>query len=72
MTAPLAVPGRAWCEPPKPGQLEKEGHDRSRAENPAAVMRAALDARLPLVKHPSHPYYFMVPGSQVFTIAPLH
>jgi len=43
-----------------------------RAEDPAAVMRAALDAGLPEVKHPGHPYYFMVPGGQVFTIAPLH
>jgi len=43
-----------------------------RAEDPAAVMRAALDAGLPQVKHPGHPYYFMVPGGQVFTIAPLH
>jgi hypothetical protein len=43
-----------------------------RAEDPAAVMRAALDAGLPEVKHPGHPYYVMVPGGQVFTIAPLH
>jgi hypothetical protein len=35
-------------------------------------MRAALDAGLPEVKHPGHPYYFMAPGGQVFTIAPLH
>ena len=43
-----------------------------RAGDPAAVMRAALDAGLPEVKHPGHPYYVMVPGGQVFTIAPLH
>jgi hypothetical protein len=43
-----------------------------RAEDPAAVMRAALDAGLPEVKHPGHPYYVMAPGGQVFTIAPLH
>ena len=43
-----------------------------RAVDPAAVMRAALDAGLPEVKHPGHPYYFMAPGGQVFTIAPLH
>jgi hypothetical protein len=42
-----------------------------RAEDPAAVMRAALDAGLPQVNHPGHPYYFMVPGGQVFTVAPL-
>ncbi len=34
--------------------------------------RAALDAGLPEVKHLGHPYYVMVPGGQVFTIAPLH
>ncbi|MBV9581840.1 MAG: hypothetical protein JO057_24935 [Chloroflexi bacterium] len=43
-----------------------------RAEDPAALMRAALDAGLLEVKHPGHPYYFMAPGGQVFTIAPLH
>ena len=43
-----------------------------RAEDPAAVMRAALDAGMHEVKHPGHPYYFMAPGGQVFTIAPLH
>ncbi|HET7018442.1 MAG TPA: hypothetical protein VFI65_31270 [Streptosporangiaceae bacterium] len=42
-----------------------------RAEDPAAVMRAALDAGLKEVKDPGHPYYFMAPGGQVFTIAPL-
>ena len=42
-----------------------------RAEDPAAVMCAALDAGLPQVKHPGHPYYFMAPGGQVFTVAPL-
>ncbi len=41
-----------------------------RAQNPAAAMRAALDAGLPKVTHPGHPYYFMAPGGQVFTIAP--
>jgi hypothetical protein len=35
-------------------------------------MRAALEAGLPEVKHPGHPYYVMAPGGQVFTIAPLH
>jgi hypothetical protein len=32
-------------------------------------MRAVLDAGLTRVEHPGHPYYFMVPGGQVFTIA---
>jgi hypothetical protein len=41
-----------------------------RAENPEALMRAALDAGLTQVKHPGHPHYFMAPGGQVFTIAP--
>jgi len=34
-------------------------------------MHAALDAGLPEVKHPGHPYYIMAPGGQVFTITPL-
>jgi hypothetical protein len=41
-----------------------------RADDPAAVLQAALEAGLTEVKHPGHPYYFMVPGGQVFTIAP--
>ncbi len=41
-----------------------------RADDPAAVMQAALDAGLPRVEHPGHPYYFMAPGGQVFTITP--
>jgi hypothetical protein len=41
-----------------------------RAEDPAALMRTALEAGLTQVKHPGHPYYFMAPGGQVFTIAP--
>lgn len=41
-----------------------------RADAPAALMRTALDAGLREVKHAGHPYYFMVPGGQVFTIAP--
>ncbi len=41
-----------------------------RADDPAAVLRAALRAGLTEVKHPGHPYYFMIPGGQVFTIAP--
>jgi hypothetical protein len=33
-------------------------------------MQAVLDAGLPEVRHPGHPYYFLAPGGQVFTIAP--
>jgi hypothetical protein len=40
-----------------------------RAGEPAAVLQAALDAGLTQVRHPGHPYYFMIPGGQVFTIA---
>jgi hypothetical protein len=38
-----------------------------RAENPEALMQAALDGGLTRVEHPGHPYYFMAPGGQVFT-----
>ena len=41
-----------------------------RADDPAAVMRAVMEAGFPEVKHPGHPYYFMAPGGQVFTVAP--
>jgi hypothetical protein len=41
-----------------------------RADDPAAVLQAALDAGLTQITHPGHPYYFMIPGGQVFTIAP--
>ena len=41
-----------------------------RANDPAALLQAALDAGLTRVWHPGHPYYFMIPGGQVFTIAP--
>lgn len=41
-----------------------------RADDPAALMQTALDAGLTQVKHPGHPFYFMIPGGQVFTIAP--
>jgi hypothetical protein len=41
-----------------------------RADDPAGVLQAALGAGLTEVKHPGHPYYFMIPGGQVFTIAP--
>ncbi len=40
------------------------------ADDPAALLQAALKAGLAEVKHPGHPYYFMIPGGQVFTIAP--
>jgi hypothetical protein len=33
-------------------------------------MQSAVDAGLTQVQHPGHPYYFMAPGGQVFTIAP--
>jgi len=41
-----------------------------RAENPEALMQSAVDAGLTQVQHAGHPYYFMAPGGQVFTIAP--
>ncbi len=41
-----------------------------RADDPAAAHRTALNAGLKQVGHPGHPYYFMAPGGQVFTIAP--
>jgi hypothetical protein len=41
-----------------------------RAENPEALMQSAVDAGLTQVQHPGHPYYFMAPAGQVFTIAP--
>ena len=41
-----------------------------RAEDPEALMQAAVDAGLTQVEHPGHPYYLMAPGGQVFTIAP--
>lgn len=41
-----------------------------RADDPAAVLQRAVDAGLARVEHPGHPYYVMIPGGQVFTIAP--
>ena len=41
-----------------------------RAGDPAALLQTALGAGLTQVRHPGHPYYFMIPGGQVFTIAP--
>jgi hypothetical protein len=41
-----------------------------RADDPVAVLQAALKAGLAEIKHPGHPYYFMIPGGQVFTITP--
>ena len=41
-----------------------------RADDPAAVLQATLGAELTEVRHPGHPYYFMIPGGQVFIIAP--
>ena len=34
------------------------------------MLQTELDAGLTQVKHPGHLYYFMIPGGQVFTIAP--
>ena len=42
-----------------------------RADDPAAVLQGALKAGLAQVKHPGHQYYSMIPGGQVFTIAPM-
>jgi hypothetical protein len=41
-----------------------------RTEDPEAAMRRVLGAGFPEVKHPGHPYYFMAPGGQVFTVVP--
>jgi hypothetical protein len=41
-----------------------------RADDPASLYQAAIDAGLLPVRHPAHPYYVMVPGGQVFAIAP--
>lgn len=46
------------------------GSNALRADDPAAAHQATLQAGLTEVKHPGHPYYFMIPGGQVFTIAP--
>jgi len=42
-----------------------------RAQDPASLFQSAVDAGLTPVRHPGHPYYVMIPGGQVFTIAPL-
>jgi hypothetical protein len=39
-----------------------------RSADPAALMQTVISAGLREVKHPGHPYYFMAPGGQVFTI----
>ena len=41
-----------------------------RSADPAALLQTAVGAGLMQVRHPGHPYYFMIPGGQVFTIAP--
>jgi hypothetical protein len=41
-----------------------------RAADPAAVFATAMDVGLVAVRHPGHEYYFMIPGGQVFTVAP--
>jgi hypothetical protein len=40
-----------------------------RADDPPTLMKKVLDAGVRAVQHPGHPYYFMAPGGQVFTIA---
>lgn len=42
-----------------------------RTADPAGLMRTVLAAGLKEVKHPGHPYYFVAPGGQVFTIVSL-
>ena len=41
-----------------------------RSVEPEAVMERLISAGVRQVQHPGHPYYFMAPGGQVFTIAP--
>lgn len=40
-----------------------------RADDPPALMHKLLRSGVRAVEHPGHPYYFMAPGGQVFTIA---
>jgi hypothetical protein len=42
-----------------------------RADDPPTLMNRVLDASVRAVQHPGHPYYFMAPGGQVFTITPV-
>lgn len=39
-----------------------------RTLEPAAVIEAIRNARIREVEHPGHPFYFMAPGGQVFTV----
>jgi hypothetical protein len=39
-----------------------------RSPDPPAVIDALRAAGIPEVKHPGHPFYFMAPGGQVFTV----
>lgn len=39
-----------------------------RTPDPAALMRAALDAGLAEARHPGHEHYLVIPGGQVFTV----
>ena len=41
-----------------------------RTHDPPGLLKTTLDTGLMRVKYPGHPYYFMIPGGQVFTIAP--
>jgi hypothetical protein len=39
-----------------------------RTAAPATVIEAVRSAGMREVKHPGHPFYFMAPGGQVFTV----
>ncbi|MDQ2810916.1 MAG: hypothetical protein M3Z75_03295 [Actinomycetota bacterium] len=39
-----------------------------RTPDPAALMRAALDAGLTRARHPGHEHYLVIPGGQVFAV----
>ena len=60
----------ASSSPTKHPMMSSRAWLELRADDPAAVLQAALGAGLTEVRHPGHPYYFMIPGGQVFTIAP--
>jgi hypothetical protein len=38
--------------------------------HPREELARCLETGLREVEHPGHPYYFMLPGGQVFTVAP--
>jgi hypothetical protein len=43
-----------------------------RADDPAVLLQTTPSTGLVQVRHPGHPYYFMIPGGQVFAIKPAH